>query len=183
MFERFTREARDVVVLAHEVAREVGARSVDARHVLLCLVESRGPARNGLESVGIAVAAFAERLRNEVAQGGLDAGALASVGIDLDAVRARADAVFGEGALDQAGGRRRSGHLPFSPDAKKVLELALREAIRLHVNRIDSAMLLLGVLRSTGSPAESVLRSALAECGSSVADLRTALEKPAAEAS
>lgn len=183
MFERFTRDARDAVVSAQEAALEAGSRAIDTRHVLLCLVEIKGPARSGLESVGVDVSAFAGRLRSEVAQGGLDAGALASVGIDLDAVRARADAVFGEGALDRVGRRRRLAHIPFSPDAKKTLELALREAIRLHTNRIDGVMLLLGVLRSTGSPAEAILRSALEDCGSSVADLRTALERRAAEAS
>ncbi|MFT4163618.1 MAG: hypothetical protein QM650_00070 [Microlunatus sp.] len=52
-----------------------------------------------------------------------------------------------------------------------------------HTHRIDSAMLLLGMLRSTGSPAEAILRSALEECGSSVAGLRTVLERRAAEAS
>ena len=156
MFERFTRDARDAVVRAQAAARETGSRSIDARHVLLCLAESEGPARSGLEAVGLDVEAFTDQLRIQLSQGGLDAGALASVGIDLDAVRARADAVFGEGALNRADrGSWGSGHLPFSPDAKKVLELALREAIRLHLNRIDGAMLLLGVLRATGSPAES----------------------------
>ena len=183
MFERFTREARDVVVLAQEMGQETGARSVEGRHLLLCLAMSKGPARSGLESVGLDVQSFTDRLRREVSQGGLDAGALASVGIDLDAVRARADAVFGEGALNRAGGRWRSGHIAFSPDAKKLLELGLREAIRLHANRIDSTMLLLGVLRATGSPAETTLRSALDECGSGVADLRVVLERRAAEAS
>ena len=183
MFERFARDARDAVVSAQEAALQAGSRSIDTRHVLLCLVEIKGPAGSGLESVGVDVSALARRLRNEIAQGGLDAGALASVGIDLDAVRARADAVFGEGSLDRVGKGRRLGHIPFSPDAKKALELALREAIRLHTNRIDGAMLLLGMLRSTGSPAEAILRSALEECGSSVADLRTVLERRAAEAS
>lgn len=183
MFERFARDARDAVVSAQEAALQAGSRSIDARHVLLCLVEIKGPARSGLESVGVDVSAFARRLRNEMAQGGLDAGALASVGIDLDAVRARADAVFGEGSFDRVGKGRRLGHIPFSPDAKKALELALREAIRLHTNRIDGAMLLLGMLRSTGSPTEAILRSVLEECGSSVADLRTVLERRAAEAS
>lgn len=183
MFERFTRDARDVVVRAQAAAGEAGSRSIDGRHLLLCLVESDGPARSGLEAVGLDTVAFTDRLRAEISRGGLDAGALASVGIDLDAVRERADAVFGEGALDRANRRWRSGHLPFSPDAKKVLELALREAIRLHVNRIDSAMLLLGVLRSTGSQAEASLRTALSENGSSVADLRAVLEQRRAEAS
>ena len=97
---------------------------------------------------------LARDLRGELRSGGLDAEALASVGIDLEAVRESADAVFGKGALDRAGRAPVKGHIPFTADAKKVLELALREAVRLRTNRIDGAMLLLGMLRGTGSSAE-----------------------------
>ena len=75
------------------------------------------------------------------------------------------------------------GHLPFTADAKKSLELALREAVRLHTSRIDGAMLLLGTLRGTGSPAELVLSRALAEVGSTPEALRRAVERAVAEAS
>jgi ATP-dependent Clp protease ATP-binding subunit ClpA len=183
MFERFTADARDVVVRAQTVARESGTRSIDARHLLLGLAETDGPAAEALTSVGIDPAGLAYDLRSELRTGGLDAEALASVGIDLDAVRASADAVFGQDALDRAGRSPVRGHIPFTADAKKALELALREAVRLHTNRIDGAMLLLGTLRGTGSPAELTLRRALVQAGSSPSALRLAVEQAAAQAS
>jgi ATP-dependent Clp protease ATP-binding subunit ClpA len=183
MFERFTTDARDVVVSAQTVARESGTRSIDTRHVLLGLVETPGPAADALTSVGVDPASLARELRLQLRSGGLDAEALASVGIDLEAVRASADAVFGRDALDRAGRAPMKGHIPFTPDAKKALELALREAIRLRMNRIDGAMLLLGTLRGADSPAELTLRRALADAGSSPSALRQTVERSAAQAS
>ncbi len=183
MFERFTTEARDVVVGAQAVARESGTRAIDTRHVLLGLVETVGPAADALTSVGVDRASLARELRAQLRSGGLDAEALASVGIDLAAVRASADAVFGQDALDRAGRSPVRGHIPFTPDAKKALELALREAIRLRTNRIDGAMLLLGTVRGTGSPAELTLRRALEKAGSSPSALRLVVERAAAQAS
>jgi ATP-dependent Clp protease ATP-binding subunit ClpA len=183
MFEKFTREARDVVEGAQSVARTHASRSIDSRHLLLALIQRDTSAAGCLGSVGLDPAGLAAALSADLRSGGLDAEALASVGIDLDAVRDRADAVFGEGALDR--GRRPpvKGHIPFAPDAKKVLELALREAIRLRTNRIDDRMLLLGLLRGTGSPAEQVLSRALTEAGAGAAALRSVLEEPQARAS
>lgn len=183
MFERFTQDARDAVVAAQAVARAESARSIDSRHLLIAMVETPGPAATALTEVGVDPAAFAASLRSEGTTGGLDADALASVGIDLEAVRQRADVVFGEGALDRGGRRPAKGHIPFTRDAKKALELALREAIRLSRNRIDSAMLLLGILRSTGSPAQRALQRTLTEHGSSVVALRAAVEESEAQAS
>jgi hypothetical protein len=48
-------------------------------------------------------------------------------------------------------------HIPFSPDAKKVLELALREAIRSSDRRIGTEHILLGILRDTRSPGAQIL--------------------------
>jgi ATP-dependent Clp protease ATP-binding subunit ClpA len=78
----------------------------------------------------------------------LDAEALTTLGIDLDAVRDKVEAAFGPGALD-AGGRRNAsaGHIPFTPRAKKVLELALREAIALKSRSISEVHIALGLLR------------------------------------
>jgi ATP-dependent Clp protease ATP-binding subunit ClpA len=176
MFERFTRDARDAVVGAQAAARSTGSRSIDSRHLLLALVEAEASAVAALRAVGVAPATLAAALRDDVRAGGLDAGALASVGIDLDAVRERADSVFGEGALDR--GRRPpvKGHIPFTADAKKSLELALREAVRLRRNRIDTAMLLLGLLRASGSGAAITLERAVRDAGSSPGALRTAAE-------
>jgi len=183
MFERFTADARQVVVGAQTVARECGARAIDGRHLLLELTETAGTAADALTSVGLDPALLAQALRMELTSGDLDAEALASVGIDLEAVRASADEVFGQGALDRARRSPTKGHLPFTADAKKALELALREAVRLHTNRIDGAMLLLGTLRGTGSPAELVLSRALTEVGSTPEALRLAVEREVAKAS
>ena len=183
MFERFTQDARAAVVAAQTIARESGARSIDSRHLLLALVDDGGPTADALRAVGVAPESLAERLRSDLKIGGLDADALSSIGIDLDAVRDRADAVFGAGALDRAGRTPVKGHLPFTAESKKALELGLREAVRLHRNRIDGAMLMLGIVRSTGSPAEVVLRHALAGAGSSIESLRSAVEQPGAQAS
>ncbi len=91
------------------------------------------------------------------APGRLDAAALATLGIDLDAVRARADELFGRGALDAPG--RRRGHVPFSSASKKVLELALREAIHVGDNEIRADHVLLGLTRPRTAGAEAVRRS------------------------
>lgn len=183
MFERFHRDARDAVVEAQAVAREAGSRTIDGRHVLIALLDAPGPAATALRSVGVDIPALAAHVRREVRAGGLDAEALAALGIDLDAVRARADAVFGEGALDRPAHACRSGHLPFTADAKKSLELALREAVRLRSKEIDGGMLLLGILRATGSPAERDLRQALAAVDADPGTLRAAVENPEAQAS
>lgn len=183
MFERFSKDARATVVDAQQVARTTGSRAIDTRHVLAALVAGDGPAARALRTVGVDPRELATRLRAELSAGGLDAAALASLGVDLEAVRTRADAVFGEGALDRGTGRVRRGHIPFTPDAKKALELALREAVRLGSPAIDGGHLLLGVLRATGGPAEAALRGALAEAGTDGPALRVALEEQQRRAS
>ncbi len=175
MFERFSSEAREAVVLAAQSAREAGSRSVGSRHVLVGVLRTRGTATGLLRTVGVDPDALATRVGSQFRAGGLDADALASLGIDLDAVRARADEVFGAGALDAAG-RPPGGHLPFGAEAKKALELALREAINHRASEIDGRMLLLGLLRDAGSPASVELQRALAAAGSSTAALRAAAD-------
>ena len=171
MFERFTKEARAAVVGAQEVARDTGSRSIDTRHLLVVLVENRGPVDRALRGAGADVETVAGKARADLRAGGIDGDALAGIGIDLDAVRRQADAVFGPGALDRAG-RVPGGHIPFTPDAKKALELALREAIRLKQKSIDPGHLLLGILRGPSSG-----RALLLEAGVDVDALRKALEE------
>lgn len=103
----------------------------------------------------------------------LDAAALESIGIDLDAVREKVEAAFGAGALDGPRGRpRKRGHIPFSPRARKVLELSLREAIRLRQRQIADGHLLLGVLRDGNGLAARII----AETGADFATLRAQVE-------
>jgi ATP-dependent Clp protease ATP-binding subunit ClpA len=171
MFERLTQEARAAVAAAQQVARDTGSRSIDTRHVLVALAEGPGPAHDALGATGADARAIAAQARADLRAGGLDADALAGLGIDLDAVRQRADAVFGAGAMDRAG-RAPGSRIPFAPDAKKALELALRETIRLKQKSIHGDHLLLGLLR-----ADCPGRALLVAAGVDVDALRTALEE------
>jgi ATP-dependent Clp protease ATP-binding subunit ClpA len=114
MFERFTDRARRVVVLAQEEARLLGHNYIGTEHILLGLIH---------ENDGVA-AKVLERL-----------------GISLEAVRTKVEAIIGEG------GGAPSGHIPFTPRAKKVLELSLREALQLGHNYIGTEHILLGLIR------------------------------------
>jgi ATP-dependent Clp protease ATP-binding subunit ClpA len=185
MFERFTNSARQVVVLAQQEARGLDHPHIGTQHVLLGILaaDPDGPAGRVLHDVGVthdAVRAEVARLfgPNQPRLGEADAEALQGIGIDLDAVRAKVEESFGPGALDEPEpdckeppgpglvgrlrGRRRperprSGHIPFTPRAKKTLELSLREAIRLHHNHIGPEHLLLGLLREGEGQAAQIL--------------------------
>jgi ATP-dependent Clp protease ATP-binding subunit ClpA len=174
MFERFTRDARDTVVRAQEVGRTMASRSIDTRHLLVALAEANGPAKWALRTNSVDTAMLARQIRADLRDAGLDRDALASLGIDLDAVSERADAVFGQGALLRAG--RRRGHIAFTAEAKKALELSLREALRLKKRTIDSSHLLLGILR-----AECSARDVLAAHDVDLDALRRTLEQPTAQ--
>ncbi|MCP2264917.1 Clp protease N-terminal domain-containing protein [Promicromonospora thailandica] len=159
MFEKFTKDARATVVEAQVVARDAHNDQIDGRHLLVALASRPGPAREALAAAGVDVAELLGRARNGLTAGdALDPAALAAVGIDLDEVTRRTEATFGEGALARAGRalRGRRGHIPFTPDAKKSLELALREAIRLGSREITGGHLLLGLTRAD-SPARRLL--------------------------
>jgi ATP-dependent Clp protease ATP-binding subunit ClpC len=72
---------------------------------------------------------------------GVAAKALESLGISLDAVRQQVEEIIGQGQ------QAPSGHIPFTPRAKKVLELSLREALQLGHNYIGTEHSLLGLIR------------------------------------
>ena len=176
MFERFSKDARSAVVEAQTVARAAGSAAIDTRHVLVALAGSPGPVADGLRAAGLDPATVARTVRDELRAGDLDAEALASLGIDLETVRRETDATFGDGALDRAGRKTRKGHVPFTAEAKKALELALREAIRLGDKGIDGRHLLLGILRAD-CPGGRSLERALRGAGTDVAALRAAVEQ------
>jgi prophage maintenance system killer protein len=83
---------------------------------------------------------------------GIAAEALASLGISREAVRGQLEQIVGLGASDPA-----PGHLPFTPRSKKVLELSLREAMRLGHHQIGTEHLLLGIIREGEGMAAQVL--------------------------
>ncbi len=82
---------------------------------------------------------------------GVAARALQSLGVRLDTVRHEVEEIIGEG------GSPPSGHIPFTPRAKKVLELSLREAMQLGHNYIGTEHLLLGLVREGKGVACQVL--------------------------
>jgi ATP-dependent Clp protease ATP-binding subunit ClpA len=124
MFERFTDEARRVVVLAQEEARLLNHNYIGTEHLLLGLAhEGQGVAAKALESLGIS----------------------------LEAVRAQVEEIIGQGQSAPV------GHIPFTPRAKKVFELSLREALQLGHNYMGTEHLLLGLIREGEGVAAQVL--------------------------
>src|SRR5208282_88793 len=191
-------------------------------HVLLAAVSAGQPASSVLCAHGITPDWVEEEIRRRVGLGagaglfgGLDRDALASIGIDIDAVRARIEESFGPQALtsaaqavyrdslrprhrfsplrrwrrrrravtpppiratDAAGRYSPSGpipgrHVPFTPIAKKILELSLREALACHDSHVGAEHIMLAllavkrglvppILAAADAPA-SVLRAAI----------------------
>ncbi|HVM11094.1 MAG TPA: ATP-dependent Clp protease ATP-binding subunit [Actinomycetota bacterium] len=83
---------------------------------------------------------------------GVAAKALESLGISLEAVRQQVEEIIGQGQSTPA------GHIPFTPRAKKVLELSLREALQLGHNYIGTEHILLGLIREGEGVAAQVLQ-------------------------
>jgi ATP-dependent Clp protease ATP-binding subunit ClpC len=82
---------------------------------------------------------------------GVAAKALESLGISLEGVRQQVEEIIGQGQSAP------SGHIPFTPRAKKVLELSLREALQLGHNYIGTEHILLGLIREGEGVAAQVL--------------------------
>src|ERR1700709_29256 len=82
---------------------------------------------------------------------GVAAKALESLGISLDAVRQQVEEIIGQGQ------QAPSGHIPFTPRAKKVLQLSLREPLQLGHNYIGPGHILLGLIREGDGVAAQVL--------------------------
>jgi ATP-dependent Clp protease ATP-binding subunit ClpA len=180
MFERFTREAREVVVEAQGAARRLRHQRIGTEHLLVSLLVTTNDAAAVLGGHGVTrqrvETAIARHVGNEPGMlGPADAAALKVIGIDLDEVRAHLEENFGPEPLNQPPapaprrrfGLRRSrpdeaptGHIPFSSRAKKVLELALREAIRLKHREIRSEHILLGLIREGDGLAALILTGA-----------------------
>jgi hypothetical protein len=96
---------------------------------------------------------------------GVAARALESLGISLEAVRAEVERIIGEGQTAAA------GQIPFTPRAKKVLELSLREALSLGHNYIGTEHILLGLVRE----GEGVAAQVLVKLGGELSRVRQAV--------
>jgi hypothetical protein len=126
MFERFTKDARHVVVLAQEEARRLHHNYIGTEHILLGLMAETD---------------------------GLACRALQNLGFSLEGARAEVTGIVSPGP-----GEMMTGHIPFTPRAKKTLELALRESLQLHHNYIGTEHILLGVIREGDGVAAQVLK-------------------------
>ena len=126
MFERFSDQARHVLVLDQEEARLLNHSYIGTEHILLGLVGA---------SEGVA------------------AEALTQMDISLDATRQKVEEIVGRSPTD------RTSSPPFTPRAKKVLELSLREALQLGDNDIGTEHILLGLVREGKGVAAQVLMS------------------------
>ena len=129
MFERFTTEAKAVVVEAQEECRRLGGRAIGPEHLLLAIwVDDGTAAVRALEGLGL--------------------------------LRQRVEAAFGPGALERT---RRSGtkpgrrSIPFTPSAKRALELSLRASLELGHRSIGSEHVLLGIVAADDRPVERLL--------------------------
>jgi ATP-dependent Clp protease ATP-binding subunit ClpA len=164
MFERFTKDARAVVLAAARLGAELGADKAGPDHLLLALAGAEGSGQRILADYQVTAADLRTALTRSDRPAGLteeELDALRAVGIDTDEVFRRIKETFGAGALDEPSmPLRRRGRLGglFDPRAKKVLELALREAIALGHKQIRSAHLLLALLRNgVSAPLQTVL--------------------------
>ena len=124
MFERFSGQARHVVVSAQEEARELDHNYIGTEHLLLGLL---------------------------VASNSVASASLTALGYTRDGARASVEAMVGRGKASPG------GHIPFTPRAKKVLELSLREALQLKHNYIGTEHILLGLVREGEGRAAQIL--------------------------
>ncbi len=174
MFERFTRDARAVVIGAQELAARARAVEVRPAHVLESLaardISLPMKVLADLGASGDDVRRVVRGLTAQYADGldADDAEALKLLGIDLDDVISRID-----GDLNDPGGSVRKGHPRFARDSKKVLELSLREALQLGDNFIGAEHILLGLLRQ----GDTVTLQTLKAFDLTVDDVRRAVEE------
>jgi ATP-dependent Clp protease ATP-binding subunit ClpA len=208
MFERFTADARTAVVQAQEHARRLGHRYIGCEHLLLAAAATEEPASAALRDHGVTPGRVESQIVRLTGLGhavslfsATDREALASLGIDLDAVRERIEAAFGPDAFTRAGphacrtGRSRwqkrraaqrhrgtagldagpgavtRGHIPFTPRAKKCIEHSLREARVRHDNHIGVEHLTLALLGMTDGAVPPIL----AALGTSPHSVRAAI--------
>jgi ATP-dependent Clp protease ATP-binding subunit ClpA len=186
MFERFTAQARATVHSAQDASCELGHHYIGTEHLLLALLSPRaGISHTVLTDAGLT----ADRVRGDI-QATLaddrsldraDAEALETIGIDLNAVRAKIEESFGPGALTPVPRTKRGlfhrraetppcqgPFVPFTARSKKVLELSLREAVNLRHNHIGTEHILLGLIRE----GEGLAAKIICDAGINLDDLR-----------
>ena len=147
MFERFTDNAKKVLVTAGEVAREERSPAIRRHHMLVGLLDDAadrpdGPPARLFAEAGVDVPGLRSELLESLRQ--------SETPLEADA-----------------------GKKPFSSGAKKALELALREALSLGHNYIGCEHLLLAILRSADGPLERTLGATALKYGTARESVRT----------
>src|SRR5680860_451446 len=154
MFDIFTERARTVILEAQAEATDRGDNYIGCEHLLVGLLR---------EGTGLAAVVLAERsVTVDAARGAIDElvgprpmavppdKALATMGVDLDRVRARLQATFGSGALADP-------TPPYNSSAREALELAVAESGRLRQRHVGTGHELLGLARVTEGLAAKIL--------------------------
>ncbi len=138
MFERFTRDAKQVVVVALGAAQRLGADQVEPEHLLLALAEGSTPAAHAL------------------AEAGMDRDAIAAA-IEADLVAMLEVVGVPASVVDATPAAPRADRPDFGIHARRALEQAMREAVRRDERRLAAEHVLLGVLRAPSPTLTRVL--------------------------
>jgi ATP-dependent Clp protease ATP-binding subunit ClpA len=164
--------ARHVLDVAEDKATALGSRSIAPDHILLALLESGGATGELLAAHGLTRdVVVAGVSRNGNGETRFDPAALATLGIDLEAVRERVEEAFGPGALERTrAGRQLCRERLFSAAAKKTLQEAVNAA---RCEPAEPAHLLLGLILERKSWAAIALR----DRGVSEGIVRTAIDE------
>ncbi len=149
MVTRFDDATRHAVVVAQREAKQLGNPFIGPEHLFLGLTDAENSdAAELLRAHRTDVRNVRERLARTIGRGP-DGHALASIGIDLNAVRSAVEKRFGIGSFDgilSIG----PGHLPLTRRAKKALGLSRRYAQRLGDDRVRPGHLLIGTIECGG---------------------------------
>jgi ATP-dependent Clp protease ATP-binding subunit ClpA len=167
MFERFTKDARRVILASIRAAADCGAAKAGPDHLLLGVAaDDQGIGGRVLAGYGVTEAVLKAVVAPAKRRAGLtddEISALRAVGIDADEVFRRVEEAFGPDTFDEPSMSqppRRRGRIggPFDSPAKKVIELSLREAVALGHREISSGHIMLALLRQgLSGPASTVL--------------------------
>jgi len=138
MFERFTRDAKQVVLVALGAAQRLGAELVEPEHLLLALAEGRTPAARAIAEAGLDAETISAAIEADLVA------MLEVVGVPASVVEATPAAPLAE-------------RPDFGVHGRRALEQALREAADRHERRLGSEHMLLGVLHAPSPRLERVL--------------------------
>ena len=174
MFERFTRDAREVVVGAQHEATRLHAGRIGTEHLLLALLDRPGSststvlARHGLTHDAVTRSSSAPPAATSTPTRSRPWASTSTPSAPRSRPRS------GPGPSTSRSGARPAG-IPFSPRAKKVLQLALREAIALDQKSIGDGHIALGLLREGQGLAMKVLADLGVDAATLRRDVRAAL--------